>query len=84
VCSSDLDKQLVIPALVKFKRLRDPQNGEYRNFGYPEYLTIPFHPDTDAYPYPPKASGMTFDGLHPSDKGNAVIARRLIKILKKY
>lgn len=78
------DKQFAIPALVKFKRLHDPATGEYRNYGYPGYINIPFNPDTDAYPYPSEASGMTYDGLHPSDKGNSVIARRLIKILKKY
>jgi len=26
---------------------------------------------------------MTFDGLHPSDAGNAEIARELVRILKK-
>jgi lysophospholipase L1-like esterase len=27
---------------------------------------------------------MTYDGLHPSDKGNAVIAGMLAQALKKY
>ena len=26
---------------------------------------------------------MTYDGLHPSDKGNMLIAKKLIKLLKK-
>jgi len=27
---------------------------------------------------------MTFDGLHPSDKGHAIIAKMLVKIMRKY
>ena len=33
--------------------------------------------------YPMEAVGMTYDGLHPSDAGNAVIAKKLVKSLKK-
>ncbi len=69
--------------LVKYKRLRDPQTGEYKNFTYPEYVDIPFNPGTDEYPYPPDAIGMTYDGLHPSDKGYEVIARMLVSALNK-
>ena len=69
--------------MVKFKRLKDPKTGEYKNFKYPDYLDIPFNPATDEYPYPAEASNMTYDGLHPSDKGNKVIAKLLVKQLKK-
>jgi lysophospholipase L1-like esterase len=68
---------------VHFKRLRDPQTGGYRNYPYPAYTSIPFHPDADEYPYPAEAIDMTFDGLHPSDKGNTEIAKKVILALKK-
>lgn len=69
--------------LVKFKRLKDPGTGEYRDFSYPEYINIPFNPATDAYPYPPAAIGMTYDGLHPSDEGYGVIAGMVMDVMKK-
>jgi lysophospholipase L1-like esterase len=64
--------------LVLFKRVRDPQTGAYRNYRYPDFADVPFNPETDEYPYPADAVGMTYDGLHPSDKGNAVIAKMLV------
>ncbi|RYY30674.1 MAG: SGNH/GDSL hydrolase family protein [Chitinophagaceae bacterium] len=67
--------------IVNFKRLRDPQSGAYKNYKYPEFTTVPFNPETDEYPYPPEAINMTYDGLHPSDKGNKIIAGMLIKLL---
>lgn len=70
--------------LVKFKRLRDLQNGTYKNYPYPDYIDIPFDPAKDEYPYPLDAIDMTYDGLHPSDKGYAVISKMLVKIMKKY
>ena len=70
--------------LVKYKRLKDPQTGEYKNYRYPGFTTVPFNPETDEYPYPPEAIDITFDGLHPSDKGNAMIAGLLIEIMKHY
>ena len=63
---------------VKFKRVKDTASGIYRDFKYPEYIAIPFHPGADEYPYPPDAIGYTYDGLHPSDKGNMVIAGMII------
>ena len=48
----------------------------------PRILNIPFNPDTDEYPYPADAINMTYDGLHPSDKGCAIIAGMLVKVLK--
>ncbi|HEY4063682.1 MAG TPA: SGNH/GDSL hydrolase family protein [Puia sp.] len=77
------EKSLSVPHLVHFKRLRDPGTGDYKNYPYPDYTQIPFNPATDEYPYPPAAMGVTFDGLHPSDKGNSIIAEKLIKALKK-
>jgi lysophospholipase L1-like esterase len=69
---------------VKYRRLRDPETNEYKNYTYPEYTTIPYHPATDAYPYPPEAMDWVYDGLHPSDKGHQRIADMLIKIMKNY
>ena len=76
-------KQLKLKKLVKYKRLKDPQTGAYRNYPYPSFIDVPFHPETDEYPYPVEAIDMTYDGLHPSDKGYEVIADRLVKIMKK-
>ncbi|WP_221391598.1 SGNH/GDSL hydrolase family protein [Dyadobacter sp. NIV53] len=60
--------------MVNFKRLKDPQTGKYENYTYPGYTAVPFDPENDEYPYPVEAINMTYDGLHPSDKGNVVIA----------
>lgn len=77
------EKQLAHKHLVHFKRLKDPQTaGAYRNYTYPNFINIPFNPDADEYPYPPESVAMTYDGLHPSDKGYAVIAERLVKVMK--
>jgi lysophospholipase L1-like esterase len=73
-----------IKHLVKFKHLKDPQTGQYKNYRYPEYIGIPFHPGRDEYPYPVEAIDITYDGLHPSDKGYAVISKALVKIIRKY
>jgi lysophospholipase L1-like esterase len=70
--------------MVKYKRLKDPLTGAYKNYPYPEFINIPFNPETDEYPYPVDAMDMTFDGLHPSDKGYAVITKMLVKVMKKY
>lgn len=77
------DRRLSVTHIVRFKRLRDPASGEYQNYSYPEYTTIPFTPGVDEYPYPTDAGDMTYDGLHPSDKGNAYIAKKLVKVMKK-
>ncbi len=70
--------------IVKYKRLKNPQSGAYKNYTYPGYIGVPFDPKTDDYPYPVDAMDMTFDGLHPSDKGHRVIAKMLVKIFEKY
>jgi len=77
-------KKLGISHLVKFKRLKNPQTGEYTNYPYPKFIDIPFDAAKDEYPYPVEAIDMTYDGLHPSDKGYEVIAGKLENIMKKY
>ena len=70
--------------LVKFKRLKDPQTGEYRNFKYPDFIDVPYDPATDEYPYPEKSINVTYDGLHPSDKGYRLITKELLPIFKEF
>lgn len=77
------DKSLAIPSLVRYKHLRDPLTGSYRNYPYPDYTSIPFHPGADEYPYPPDAMNMTYDGLHPSDIGDARIAQKVVSLMKE-
>ena len=74
---------MTLENMVRFKRLKDPATGEYKNYTYPEYIGVPFNPETDEYPYPIDAIDMTYDGLHPSDKGYEIIANMLIDVLKK-
>ena len=69
--------------LIKYKRLKDPQTGEYKDYSYPAFINVPFNPRSDNYPYPYDAIDMTYDGLHPSDKGNEIIAAMVIKIMKQ-
>ena len=77
------NKELAVPRLIRFKRLKDPRTGSYTDYSYPDYIGIPFNPTTDEYPYPVGAMNMTFDGLHPSDAGDSVIAGQLFNILKR-
>jgi lysophospholipase L1-like esterase len=77
-------KGMDIKHLVKFKHLKDPKTGEYKNYRYPDYINIPFDPDKDEYPYPVDAIDITYDGLHPSDKGYEIISKMLVKIIKKF
>jgi lysophospholipase L1-like esterase len=69
--------------LVKYKRLKDPESGEYKNYPYPDFIGIPFNASTDEYPYPVDATHLTYDGLHPSDAGYAIIARMVADALKE-
>ena len=78
------EKELAVEHLVKYKRLKDPQTGVYKNFTYPDFIDIPYNPEADEYPYPADAIDITYDGLHPSDKGYRIVADMLIKIMKKY
>jgi lysophospholipase L1-like esterase len=77
-------KGMGLKDLVKYKRLKDPATGEYKNYPYPDFIGIPFNAETDEYPYPADAMNITYDGLHPSDKGYAIITSMLAKIMKKY
>jgi len=69
--------------LVQFKRLKDSTTGNYVKYPYPDFIDKPFHPGVDEYPYPEAAQNITFDGLHPSDKGYEQITKGLLKIFKK-
>lgn len=68
--------------LVKYKKVRDPETKTFKNLKYPKFVDVPFDPEKDEYPYPLDAVNMTYDGLHPSDKGYEIIAKKLIRILK--
>ncbi len=74
---------MTLEKLAKFKRLKDPDTGVYRNYPYPDFIDVPFHPETDEYPYPTEAIAMTYDGLHPSDQGYEIIAQMIIEVLNK-
>ncbi len=65
--------------MVRFKRLKDPASGAYKDYTYPGYTNVPFDPEKDAYPYPVEAVYMTYDGLHPSDQGYRIIADMLAR-----
>ena len=75
---------MTVDKLVKYKRLRNPKTGTYKNYPYPSFINVPFNPEKDEYPYPPEAINMTYDGLHPSDKGYEIITNMLVKIMEKY
>lgn len=77
------DKRLDLPNLVKYKRLKDSQLGTYKRYRYPDYIGIPFNPDQDEYPYPVEAIDITYDGLHPSDRGNQLIAEQIFALFNK-
>lgn len=78
------NKKMSLAKLVHFKRLKDPATGAYRDYAYPDFIGIPFNPEKDEYPYPAAAADMTYDGLHPSDKGNEIIAAQLVKQFRKW
>jgi lysophospholipase L1-like esterase len=69
--------------LVHFKRLKNPETGTYKDHLYPDFIGLSFDPEMDIYPYPKEAIDMTYDGLHPSDQGNEVIAKALIKVFSQ-
>jgi len=77
------ERKMQIKHLVNYKRLKEPNTGQYKNYEYPNYIDIPFNPDTDEYPYPLGAGNITYDGLHPTDKGFDIIAERLLKVFRK-
>ncbi|WP_432713416.1 SGNH/GDSL hydrolase family protein [Pedobacter sp.] len=75
--------KLKMANMVKFKYLKDPETGKYVKYTYPLSAEIPFNADTDDYPYPPAAINLTYDGLHPSDEGNKIIAKSIVKVFKQ-
>ncbi|MEO6327295.1 MAG: SGNH/GDSL hydrolase family protein [Ginsengibacter sp.] len=75
-------KSLGVKNLVNYKRLKEPQTGVYKNYSYPAFIGVPFNAETDDYPYPINAMNITYDGLHPSDKGYSIIAKAIIRILR--
>jgi lysophospholipase L1-like esterase len=77
------EKGFAIPRLVHYKRLKDPATGDYRNYPYPDYTFVPYDPTQSEYTYPETAIDMTYDGLHPSNQGCALIAKKLARIFKK-
>lgn len=77
------NKALGVANMVKFKRLRDPKTGHYKDYKFPASTKIPFDPSKDEYPYPKQAIDVAFDGLHPSDKGNVIIAHEIVRSLKR-
>jgi lysophospholipase L1-like esterase len=77
-------KGMGLKRLVRYKRLKDPATQQYKNYPYPDFIDVPFNPATDDYPYPQEATDVTYDGLHPSDKGYEIIAKKMIRIMKKY
>ena len=77
------NKELSMKNLVNFELLKDPTTGEYKNYKFPDFIEIPFNADKDEYPYPAEATNMTYDGLHPSDRGYEVITKMFIGIMKK-
>jgi lysophospholipase L1-like esterase len=75
------EPRLALRLAVKYKRLRDPVTYEYKEYPYPEYINIPFS-ESDEYPYPIGAVDVTYDGIHPSDKGSTIIANMVVKVIK--
>ncbi len=77
-------RSLRVEKLVNYKRLKDPATGQYVDYRYPAYTSVSFNPDTDEYPYPTGAIARTYDGLHPSDEGYALITRAVVKAMKTF
>ncbi|MBP3543590.1 MAG: SGNH/GDSL hydrolase family protein [Lachnospiraceae bacterium] len=67
--------------VIHFKWLK--KDGSYQKLAYPEYVGVSYQPETDEYPYPPEAVALTYDGLHPSDEGNEILAELIAKELEK-
>lgn len=67
--------------VIHYKRLK--KDGIYQELPFPDYIGVPYHPDTDEYPYPAGAIALTYDGLHPSDEGNEILAELIARELGK-
>lgn len=70
--------------VIKFKRVRTKDG--FKDLAFPEYIDILYNPEEDGYPYPIESMALTYDGLHPSDEGSAIIAdivqKAITKVLK--
>jgi len=77
------DSGITLENMVKFKRVKDRNTGQYVNLKYPEYVDKPFDPEEDEYPYPLESVAMTYDGLHPSDERYAKISGMLVETFGK-
>ena len=66
---------------VRFKRVKTAEG--YRELPWPAYIDVPVDYENDDYPYPPEAADYTYDGLHPSDKGNEAIACLLAEKIRE-
>lgn len=66
---------------VRFMRVLTKE-GTIRDLVYPEYCEWTYDPH-GPYPYPKEAWDMTYDGLHPSDKGAERIAEVLADSIVK-
>ncbi len=73
-------KEMGFADLVRYKWLKNPDTGAYQKYRYPDFIDVPFDPEKDEYPYPEKSMDVTYDGLHPSDKGYRIIAKELYPI----
>ncbi len=66
--------------LIKFKRVKG------KDLPYPDYIGVEYVPGKDEYPYPPEAMALTYDGLHPTDEGNRILAdlfaEKILRVMK--
>ncbi len=67
--------------VIRFKRVK--KDGVYQDLPYPDYVGVPFNPKEDAYPYPPEAAALTYDGLHPSDEGCRILGGLFAKKMRE-
>lgn len=80
-CVNLYDESGITPEnAVHFKRVHTA-DGDL-DLPFPDYLGIPYHPDEDPYPYPPESHALTYDGLHPTDEGNEILATLIADALK--
>ena len=67
---------------VRFKRVKNGRRAT-ESYPWPAYIDVPVDYENDDYPYPPEAADYTYDGLHPSDKGNEAIACLLAEKIRE-
>ena len=80
-CVNLYDKSGITPEnAVHFKRVHTAEGD--LDLPFPDYLGVPYDPDEDPYPYPPESHALTYDGLHPTDEGNEILATLIADALK--